>query len=166
MRVYLPTTFPALATAAGRGSFGPAPLLAYAVTPALREWYASGDSEELEYAATIAAARECLRLLAADPAAPPRRVVVAADVPDAAVRLVPDLHPAAVHLAVVVALTDVASVHIDEPEAEPDIRAAVTAVPAADGGDSDAAFVVDGAEDHDLHWYATQEIATLIADMS
>jgi hypothetical protein len=42
----------------------------------------------------------------------------------------------------------------------------VAAVPAADAGDSDAAFVVDGAEDHDLHWYATQEIGTLIADMS
>ncbi len=166
MRVYLPTTFPALVAAADRASFGPPPLLAYAVTPALREWYASGDSEELEYAATIDAARGSLRLLAADPTAPARRVVVAADVPDAAVRLVPDVHPAAVHVTVEIALTDVAAIHVDEPEAEPDIRAAVGAVPAADGGDADAAFVVDGAEDHDLHWYATQEIATLIGDMS
>jgi hypothetical protein len=162
MRVYLPTTFPALAAASAAGSFGPAPLLAFAVTPALREWYASGDSEELEYAATVDAARECLRLLAADPAAPPRRVVVAADVPDAAVTLAPDRHPAAVSLTVPVALTDVASVHIDEIVAAPDIRAAVAAVPAADAGDADASFVVDGAEDHELHWYATQEIASLL----
>lgn len=166
MRVYLPTTFPALAAAAEAAGFGPPPLLAFAVTPALREWYASGDSEELEYAATIDAARECLRMLAADPAAPARRVVVAADVPDAAVRLAPEIHPAAVHLTAELSMTDVASVHIDDADADVDIRAAVAAVPAADAGDSDAAFVVDGAEDHDLHWYATQEIGTLIADMS
>ncbi|MBA3745813.1 hypothetical protein [Sporichthya sp.] len=166
MRVYLPTTFPRLAAAVAAGSFGPPPLHAYAVTPALREWYASGDSEELEFAAMADAARECLRLLAADPAAPPRRVVVAVDVADAAVSLASDLHEAAVFLATSVAATDVASVLVDDPEAEADIRAAVAAVSAADGGDADAAFVVDGAEDHDLHWYATQEIAALLADMS
>jgi hypothetical protein len=163
MRVYLPTTFPALAAGTASGEFGPAPLLAYAVTPALREWYASGDSEELEYAATIDAARESLRLLAGDPAAPARRVVIAAEVPDATVSLAADLHPAAVHLSVPVTLKDVASVHVDELEAEPDVRAAVAAVPAADAGDSDAAFTVDGAEDHELHWYATQEIEVLLA---
>ncbi|HUR74928.1 MAG TPA: hypothetical protein VMZ00_11685 [Sporichthya sp.] len=163
MRVYVPTTFPALAAGAASGEFGPAPLLAYAVTPALREWYASGDSEELEYAATIDAARASLRLLAGAPAAPPRRVVLAADVPDAAVTPAADLHPAAVRLSVPVTLKDVASVHVDELEAEPDIRAAVAAVPAADAGDSDAAFTVDGAEDHELHWYATQEIEVLVA---
>ena len=163
MRVYLPTTFPALAQGVAGGEFGPAPLLAYAVTPALREWYASGDSEELEYAATIDAARASLRLLAGDPAAPARRVVVAADVPDTTVSLSADVHPAAVHLSAPVRLRDVASVHVDELEAEPDIRAAVAAVPAADAGDADAAFTVDGAEDHELHWYATQEIEVLLA---
>jgi hypothetical protein len=162
MRVYLPTTFPALAAAAAAGEFGPAPLLAYAVTPALREWYASGDSEELEYAATVDAARECLRLLAADPSAPPRRVVVAADVPDAATSPAGERHPAAVLVNVAIAMSDVASVHIDEESATDDVRAAVAAVPAADSGDADAAFVVDGAEDHDLHWYATQEIGALV----
>ncbi len=52
----------------------------YAVTPALREWYSSGDIEELEYVAMMHAARESLRLLAADPASPRRRVVLAAEV--------------------------------------------------------------------------------------
>lgn len=162
MRVYLPTTFPVLAAAVADGAFGPPPLLAFTVTPALREWYASGDGEELEYAAMIDAARESLRLLAQDGAAPPRRVVVAADVPDGAATLAGDVHPAAVFLATEVALTAVASVHVDDVDAAADIRAAVAAVPAADGGDDDASFVVDGAEDHDLHWYATQEIATLL----
>jgi hypothetical protein len=76
------------------------------------------------------------------------------------------VHPAAVHLLSDVPISDVASVHVDEPDAEPDIRAAVAAVPAADAGDADAAFVVDGAEDHDLHWYATQEIAALVTGTS
>ncbi|WP_425554700.1 DUF6912 family protein, partial [Kitasatospora putterlickiae] len=36
-------------------------------------------------------------------------------------------------------------------------------VAAADAGDQDAQFTVDGAEDHDLLWFATQEIAALLA---
>lgn len=162
MRVYLPMTFRALAAAAAAGEFAPPPLLAYALTPALREWYASGDAEELEYAALTDAGRECLRLLARDPAQPARRVVVAADVADGAITLTPDPHPAAVLVGVPVRLADVASVHVDPREVEADIRAAAAAVNAADAGDLDAGFVVDGVEDHDLHWYATQEIDALI----
>src|SRR3989442_12090545 len=82
MRVYLPGTLPALATVLGRADVGEPPLRGFAVTPALREWYASGDLEELEYVAMAQAARESLRLLADDPQAPRRRVVLAADVPD------------------------------------------------------------------------------------
>ena len=55
---------------------------AFTVTPALREWYAQADLEELEYAALTHAARASLWLLLADPDAPRRRVVLAADVPD------------------------------------------------------------------------------------
>src|SRR5579863_9444145 len=87
MRVFLPSTLPALAQAlqAGHvglvGLVGSGPLPGFAVTPALREAYASGDTEELEYAALAEAARASLRMLAGDPAAPPRRVVLAADIP-------------------------------------------------------------------------------------
>ena len=49
------------------GQVGPGPLPGFAVTPALREAYASGDAEELEYAALTEAARASLRLIAADP---------------------------------------------------------------------------------------------------
>ena len=77
MRVYLASTLPELAAALQAGQIGPAPLAGFAVTPALREWYASGDLDELEYAAMALAARASLRMLAGDTAAPPRRVTLA-----------------------------------------------------------------------------------------
>ncbi|WP_432133344.1 MULTISPECIES: DUF6912 family protein [unclassified Streptomyces] len=168
MRVYVPLTLPGLAEAHRTGELGPGPLLAHAVTPALREWYLSDDIEELEYAALSRAALASLRLLAADPAAPRRRVVVAVDVPDGAAAADPDrgLDPAAlgeVRVAQAVRLAEAASVHVDAADAEADVAAAAGALPAADGGDDDAQFVVDGAEDHELLWYATQEIAGLVA---
>src|SRR6266851_9844266 len=93
MRVFLPSTLPALAQALRAGHIGPAPdagpgpLPGYAVTPTLREAYASGDEEELEYTAMTEAARASLRMLADDPAAPPRRVVLAAEIPEDQVKL-------------------------------------------------------------------------------
>lgn len=52
--------------------------------------------------------------------------------------------------------------HVDSADAEADVRAAVEALAAADGGDDDAQYVVDGAEDHELLWYATQELPNLV----
>ena len=37
-------------------------------------------------------------------------------------------------------------------------NAAAAAISAADAGDEDAEFTVDGAEGHELAWYATQEL--------
>jgi hypothetical protein len=163
MRVYVPTTLPGLAAAVTDGGFGPPPMLAFAVTPALREWYVEGDLEELEYAAMVDAARESLRRLDADPDAPPRRVVVALDVADGAVQQLPHVHPGAVHIAEAVPFSKVVSAHVDDPSAAADVRAAAAAVRAADAGDEDAAFTVDGVEDHELQWWATQEIPHLLA---
>jgi hypothetical protein len=160
MRVFLPSTLPALAKMLADGQAGSPPLRGYAVTPALREWYVSGDQEELEYAAMTQAARASLRLLLCDPAAPSRRVVLAADVPEQQVTAKAGFdEPGLVEITVVVRLNDLVSGHIDDVTAVPDIRAAVTALEAADGGDQDARFTVDGAEGHDLLWYATQELA-------
>jgi len=162
MRVYLPATLSALAGILAEGEVGPAPLQAFAVTPALRESYASGDDEELEYVATLAAATQSLRLLAADPDAPRRRVVLAADVPDAQVSWQPyDDDSAAVQVAVVVPLKSIASGHVDDLDAVETITAAANAIEAADAGDDDASFTVDSAEDHELAWYATQELQYL-----
>jgi hypothetical protein len=162
MRVYLPSTLPGLADILVKGEAGPSPLPAFAVTPALREAYASGDDEELEYVAMLAAARQSLRLLAADQAAPRRRVVLAADVPDTQVSWhAYDDEPAAVLIDAAVPLTAVASGHVDELSAVADVAAAADAVPAADAGDDDASFTVDSAEAQELAWYATQELEYL-----
>lgn len=168
MRVYLPCTLPALARAAEAGELGPAPLTGYAVTPALTEWYASGDTEELEYVALTEAARASLRMLAADQAdgvaVPARRVVVAAEVAEPVPHGGADLREKArVRLTEPIPLAKVAAVHIDDLYAVADIEAAIAALPQADKGDDDARFTVDGAEAHELMWYATQEIPDLLA---
>src|SRR3954463_3139712 len=84
VRVYVPATVPMLAALRSSGQLGEGPTVAHAVTPALREWYAEGDEEELEYVAFTRAAQDALHLLRRDPQAPRRRVVVSADVPSSA----------------------------------------------------------------------------------
>ena len=182
MRVFLPSTLPALAQALRTGQVGPTqgpgPTQGFAVTPALREAYASGDEEELEYAALTEAARASLRMLAADPAAPPRRVVLAAEIPELPTGLptghptelpaellhwdTRDDEPARVLIAHAVPLAWLASAHVDDEAAADDVRSAVEALAAADAGDEDARFTVDGAEGHELGWFATQELPDLV----
>jgi hypothetical protein len=162
VRVYLPATLPIVAGLVQTGEVSPLSARGYAVTPALREWYASGDMDELEYVAMTHAARQALRLLAADPAAPRRRVVLAAEVPADRIKAnLPGADPAQVAIAGLVQLADIVSGHVDDPAASPDIVAAVAALAAADAGDDDARFAVDEAEGHELAWYATQELAEL-----
>ncbi|WP_405144910.1 hypothetical protein OG589_43945 [Sphaerisporangium sp. NBC_01403] len=167
MRVYLPCTLPALARVVATGEVGPAPLTGYAVTPALVEWYVSGDTEELEYVALTDAARASLRMLAAGRAdgveVPARRVVIAAEVPDDQVKAGTDLEDRSrVRIPAAVPTKKIAAVHVDDPQAVPDVETALAAVFAADDGDEDARFDVDGAEAHELLWYATQEIPDLL----
>ena len=163
MRVYLPSTLSAVAELLRAGTIEPAPVRGYAVTPALREWYSSGDIEELEYVALMHAARESLRLLAADPAAPRCRVVLAAEVTDKQIAAAgTDFdEPALVRVTAAIRVRDVAAGHVDDSTAASQIAAAVAALPAADAGDDDARFVVDGAEGFELQWYATQELGFL-----
>ena len=174
MRVFLPSTLPALAEALRAGQVGssagsalsespdPGQQPGYAVTPTLREAYASGDEEELEYAALTEAARASLRMLAGNPAAPPRRVVLAAEIPADQVKLdARDREPARVLVTAAIPIDTLASAHVDDTEATPDVRSAAEALDAADSGDEDARFAVDGAEGHELGWYATQELSYL-----
>jgi hypothetical protein len=160
VRVYLPATTTVLQRLLDQGRLE-GPLTVFTVTPQLRSFYELSDGdEELEYAALIAAARASLRLMDVDPTAARRRVVLAADVPDASVTPIQDdaADAGAARTTADVWLADVASAHIDVADAEDDVRAAVGVVLEADLGSEDAQFVVDQAEGHELAWYATQEI--------
>lgn len=173
MRVYVPLTLPALSQAHGRGELGPAPFEAYAVTAGLRAWWGSQDEEELEYAALGLAAAASLRLLAQDGAATRRRVVVVAEAADATVAVEDHAEAAEgegdgaelvgrVRLTAVVPLAKAAAVHLDAEDAVEAVTAAVDAMPTAAAGDAKAQAVVDRADEHELLWFATQEIPALV----
>ncbi|WIM97389.1 hypothetical protein ACTOB_000903 [Actinoplanes oblitus] len=163
VRVYMPATLPMLAALRADGRLGDAAMEAHAVTPALREWYAEGDEEELEYVAFTRAAQGALQLLRHDSSAPRRRVVVSADVPaDTLVREDVELGSSTVRLPEPVRIAQVASIHVDGAEAMEAVAAAAEVVEEALAGDPDAQFTVDGAEDHELEWYAVSELDELI----
>lgn len=170
MRVYLPATTATLRRLVETSSLGPehepGPLTGFAVTRGLREWYVDDDLESLEYAATLQAARASLQLLAVDPAAPPRRMVIAAELPESVVLTRDDIDLGVVHVAEAVTLPQVVSVHVDDQDAEPAVRAASEVIDAADLGDPAAAEVVDDTEGFELAWYANQEIAALLTSLS
>lgn len=151
MRVYLPATVAQLADPEGLGA-----RVVHAVTPALRTALPDEDDEGLEYAAQLLAADDSLDLLADDDV--PRRVVVAADVPDDAVAPLPDdaaVAPSAVRLATPVAWADVACAHVDEEAAEGDVTAARS-------GDEEA---VERLAERDLLWFDVSELAGLAASL-
>ncbi|GAA5127122.1 DUF6912 family protein [Haloechinothrix salitolerans] len=164
MRVYLPATIGMLRELVAKDEFLPINGTGFALTPALRESYTSGSTEELEYVAQLDAARASLRLIAADlegeESVTPRRVVVAADLDDVEQR--PDLDNAVVRVGGSVPMSAVASVHVDGADAEDAVLAAAKAVDAADLGDLDAEFAIGDAEDHELAWYAPQELPFLL----
>ena len=101
-------------------------------------------------------------MLAENPAAPPRRVVLAAEIPADQVKLdARGREPARVLVTAAIPIGKLASAHVDDAEAGTDVRAAAEALDAADAGDEDARFAVDGAEGHELAWYAFQELSYL-----
>lgn len=162
MRVYIPATLAMLAQLVADGELPARSGTAFAVTPTLRESYAEGDDDELAEVALRDAALASLRLLGGEGTGdlPPRRAVLEADVEDATPR--PDLDDAVVRLAGPVRFDDVIAAYVDNAEAETAVLAAVDAIDDADLGDEDAEFVVGDAQDHDLAWYAAQELAFLL----
>jgi len=165
MRIYLPTTSTGLRALLETGEVSD-PMTGFAVTPGLREWYVDDDIEELEYAAMREAARASLRLIDTDADAARRRVVIALEAPDADVTVRDDLDRGVVRLARPMPMSAVASVHADDASAEEAVAAAATAVHAADLGDPVAQDRVDDAEGFELSWFASQEIADLLADFT
>ena len=148
------------------GSLWPVNGTAFAVTPTLREAYAEGDDDELADVALREAAMASLRLLAAQKAegtgeaSVPRRAVLAADVDD--VKFRPDLDDAVVRLGAPVAIEQVIAAYVDNEAAEPAVTKAIEVIDVADLGDEDADLIVGDAQDHDLAWYANQELPFLL----
>ncbi|HEX7322761.1 MAG TPA: hypothetical protein VF299_07465 [Mycobacterium sp.] len=166
MRVYVPATLSMLADLVASGSLSAVSGTAFAVTPSLREAYAEGDDDELAEVALREAALASLRLLAigeAGEALPVRRAVLVVDLPESpAVTVRPDLDDAVVRLAGPVAIDGVVAAYVDTAAAEPAVAAAMAVIDEADLGDEDAELTVGDAQDHDLAWYAVQELPFLL----
>jgi len=161
VRVYVPATVSMLETLRDEGVLHARSGTVFALTPSLRESYNSGSTEELEYAAMTDAALASLRLLASDEQSEyMRRVVVAADVEDVTLR--PDLDVAVGRISGPVPLRQIVSVHVDGAEAAAAVRVAADEIDKADLGDEAAELAVGDAEDHELAWYAPQELPFLL----
>ncbi len=163
-QVYIPATLGMLQQLVAEGSLHPVNGTAFAVTPKLRESYAEGDDDELAEVALREAALASLRLIAVEPGdgLPPRRAVLAAEIDPEVVGFRPDLDDAVVRLAGSVPMDRVVAAYVDNAGAEQAVLAAVEAIDAADLGDEDADLIVGDAQDHDLAWYATQELPFLL----
>jgi hypothetical protein len=83
-----------------------------------------------------------------------------ADVGDVTLR--PDLNDAVVRIGAPVTSDDVVAAYVDNAAAEPQVKAATAVIDAADLGDEDAELTVGDAQDHDLAWYAVQELPFLL----
>lgn len=166
IQVYIPATLRMLQQLVTDGSLRPVNGTAFAVTPTLREAYAEGDDDELADVALREAALASLRLLAADEdeTVRPRRAVLAAevDVGESGATFRPDLDDAVVRLAGPVPLDRVIAAYVDNSGAEEAVVKAIEAIDAADLGDEDADLIVGDAQDHDLAWYANQELPFLL----
>ena len=86
--------------------------------------------------------------------------MLAAEVDDATYR--PDLDDAVVRLGAPVAIEHVVAAYVDNAGAEPAVTRAIEVIDAADLGDEDAELIVGDAQDHDLAWYANQELPFLL----
>lgn len=159
MRVYIPATLAMLQQLVAEGSLWPVNGTAFAVTPTVREAYTEGDDDELAEVALREAALASLRLLA-DSDNPPRRAVLVADAEEVTCR--PDLDDAVVRVATPIAIEDVIAAYVDTAAAESAVLKAIAVIDAADLGDEDAELTVGDALDHDLAWYANQELPFLI----
>ncbi len=164
MRVFVPATLAMLQKLVADGSLRPVNGTAFAVTPTLRESYAEGDEDELADVALRDAALASLRLIGneGNSGLPSRRAVLEADVDDDDVTLRPDLDDAVVRVAGDIPIGRVIAAYVDNAAAEGAVATAVEAVDEADLGDEDAELTVGDAQDHDLAWYAAQELPFLL----
>ena len=162
MRVYLPATFGMLASLEENKLIHARNGWAFAATDALHDFFTSGDEEEIEAVAFDDAALASIRLLAIgdEERHPHRRVVISADVADAAAD--PEMGESVVKLAGPVELEQVAAIHVDIEEAEEATAKAIEVVDAADLGDEDAELAVGDAQDNYMAFYDPSELPVLV----
>ena len=177
MRIYVPVTAAAVTALADGRPVPPAAggeTTAFAVTPGLRAWYGEDhppgddapDQEDLEYAACAEAARAALRLLAADPEAPRRRVVLAVDVHDVDVTVRDDLDRGVVRTSATVSPDRLAAVFVDDADASHAVARAARVIDAADLGDTAAEETVGDTEGFELSWFGPGELALVDLELS
>ena len=161
MRVYIPATFAMLKELEADGEIHARSGWGFAATPALVEFFTSGDEEEIEAVAFDDAALASLRLLAIgdEPDFPHRRVVISADV-DAVPQ--PDMGESVVKLSEAIVREDIAAIHVDIAAAEDATKKATELIDAADLGDQDAELAVGDAQDNYLAFYHPDELPFLV----
>jgi hypothetical protein len=168
MRVYIPFELQALARLRDEGGIAHG-VTAFAVTATLREWYAQSDTDELEHAAFLDAARRSLSRVGVSSEIPRLRVVLSADVPDGAVTPVEGEEEddrSVVLVSGSVPLAALASIHVDEDAAEPAVAAVVAALGRTGildaAAQDDLESALDEAEGHDLLWYDVTELDDIL----
>jgi hypothetical protein len=158
VRVYVPSTPHRLRDLVAAGAIRSVPVSAHAVTAAVRAGLPDGGEEDWEYAAASAAAQTSLGMLT--DGEPPRRVVLALDVP-APREVGGDDDPTLVELGEQVPLRRLAAVLADSADAEADVAAARDALAART---AEADLLAERCLDHELGWWAVQEVEVLLVE--
>jgi hypothetical protein len=157
-RVYIPLSTRRLRDVVVSGGLGPAPMLAHAVTERLREALGEVNEEDGEYDALTAAAQDSVGLIGDGER--PLRVVLVAEADS--VTPVTEGEESLVEVDAVVPLAKVVAVHVDSDDAADAVARARQVWDAAQEGDTGARDVLGRCLDHELGWYATQEIGGLV----
>jgi len=155
MRVYLPASLKLLRSVRD-SSVVDGPFDAVAVTSGLREWYSTSDADGLEYAAMARASDLALEAATAD-----RRVVVVVEADDVDVDVTDE--PVGSVRLVRIEGARVASFHVDDATAVPAVRLARAAL--AKAIPDSMPWEVEHLVDHDLAWFARQELDAVIAEL-
>jgi len=159
VRAYVPSTLSKLAHVVAAGGLGPVPVLAHAVTEALRADLPEAGEDEWEYAALCAAAVDSIGMLDLEDL--PRRVVIAVDT--GTVVTLGGGHQSLVEIHEVVPFQNIAAVHVDSDEAEKDVVLARALWVAEGPARAATRSAAERCLDHELGWYAAQEISDIVA---